>query len=162
MCYIASVYQEGKKNKQALQKLVEELKEQERINPDGSAIVGMEPENGEIEVIRKHHLANGEIERMLKKYRVVHLHFRKGTSGKVLPINAHFWEIGNWLMAHNGTFVGSVFVDKKVCDSYLFFKTLVKNKWLSKRKIKIMRIKGLIDELAWGRFIFINKKYRKV
>jgi len=162
MCFVASIYQEGQREEKMLDVLAEALQTQLYDNPDGFALIGMDVGKNKMEIVKGLEICDDRTKEMLERYDVLHLHFRKSTSGKIAEDNIHFWNYENWFMAHNGMFSYVEYEDKVMCDSLLFFKDLAMKRLLLKKKIRIQKVRKMIEKTAWGRFIFVNKKYQTV
>ena len=98
----------------------------------------------------------------LKNFDVCNYHFRMGSSGSKDERNIHFWKIGDWLFAHNGT--ATDHVKGEMTDSYNLFSNLIQKHLIKHNgKIDFEGIKKFINSTTfWGRFIIINTKSNKM
>lgn len=160
MCIIVSAYFKDK-NEFMVQTLKDHIENSLYYNDDGISLVYKD--NKDIKVVRDLDITEKKINNILKavnkKDGFIHCHLRQATTGEVEKDNTHFWEIDNWLFAHNGL-VGKFSKNKLgLTDSLLFFKALVQDKaLLDTGKIKKDKIDKLVNDLELsGRFILIHK-----
>ncbi len=98
----------------------------------------------------------------LDNFDIFNFHFRLATIGKKTKENVHFWQIGNWAFCHNGI-IGGIGDDNE-SDSLVFFKQLIKSKFLTKdNQLKGKKIKDYVNILNFGgRFLIINLKTKNI
>lgn len=98
----------------------------------------------------------------LKKFDVINYHFRRSTGGELSEHNIHFWKIGNWALAHNGT--ATSYKEEKDSDTLALFKDLIRKNYLGVgSRINIKKIKKLLSNTTfWGRIVIINTQTKKM
>lgn len=161
MCFLTTIIK-IKEDRNVDFSVAKMLAEEQSSNSDGSASYCFNKKGNEFYESRKMTQTPESILENVYKYDVCNFHFRKSTGGTVDTSNVHFWTIGDWTFAHNGTIHD--LKDEKKCDSLVFFEKLIKKHLLKPNGYA--DIKGIRKYTAkttlWGRFIIINKKSKEI
>jgi hypothetical protein len=136
--------------------------EEQNTNDDGTGAYCFNKNDNKVYQARTMKETETGIASSLRDFDVVNYHFRSSTGGEKGLLNVHFWKIGKWVFAHNGT--APTFQKGKDCDSLGLFKTMLKKHILSQEGyINIKKIKKFISDSTFlGRFILINSETREM
>jgi len=161
MCFIASSIRILKKE-ELINPISKIMIKEQVSNKDGTGAYCFNQNDNKVYQARTMTETKLGIKNSLKDFDIVNYHFRSSTGGEHGLLNIHFWKIGKWVFAHNGT--ASNFQKGKECDSLGLFKTMIKKHFLSQEGyINIKKIKKFInDSTFWGRFILINSETKKI
>lgn len=161
MCFIASIFK-VKQDESSIFPITKMLLDEQNTNNDGTGSYCFNKNNDNVYNQKKMKEDAKSIAINLSKFDVINYHFRNSTGGEVNEKNAHFWKIGNWIFAHNGT--ASSFSDAKKADSLVFFEEIINRKFLRPSGfINIEKIKEFSNENnLYGRFIIINSVTKKM
>lgn len=161
MCFICSGIS-IKKDDKLVYPIVNMLSDGQDSNKDGTGAYCFNYEDNKIYQARTLKETSLGFQNAIKDFDVVNYHFRTSTGGEKGLLNVHFWKIGKWAFAHNGT--AKDFEKGKCCDSLGLFKTMLKKHLLSQEGyINTKKIKKFINSSTfWGRFILINTETRKM
>jgi hypothetical protein len=161
MCFLTTVIK-IKSNEEIANSIADVLFDEQDSNKDGTGAFCFNKENNVTYVGRIMRESREQILHNIENFDVVNYHFRNGTGGVKDETNVHFWKIGKWLFAHNGT--ASSFQQGEECDSLGLFKTMAKKRMIGENGfINIKKIKKFIsDSTFWGRFILINSQNRRM
>jgi hypothetical protein len=161
MCFIASIIKIKEDNLTA-NSIAREIFDEQNMNDDGSASYCFRKKDSDFYYERKKIEDFDKILKNINKYDVCNYHFRNGTGGELGKHNIHFWNMGDWIFAHNGTVPS--YQNGKDCDSLGMFKTMYKNGLFGDNgEIDLDGIKDFVNASTfWGRLLVINKKTKDI
>ncbi len=161
MCFICTVFkiQEDKNLENSIANM---MQDEQKGNSHGTGAMCFNQDDNETYEGRKESENLTTMKEVLGKFDIVNYHFRRSTGGELGEHNIHFWKIGKWAFAHNGSI--ALYQSGRDCDSLGFFKTLIKKHILGHNSyINTKKIKKMINATNfWGRFIIINLETKKM
>lgn len=163
MCVILSIIkikEDDEKLNNSITNTIELLKES---NGDGVGVIALENKKKWF-YQRGLEIKKQKIQEIINNFKIINIHLRFSTSGLIADKNVHFWQIGEWFFAHNGTISGKEYNSNKKCDSFNLFKKLIRMNCFGKNgTIKTKKINDIVsDSSFWGRFIIANPKRNKI
>lgn len=161
MCFIG-VNVKLKQDPQALLAVLKLFVEEQSDNKDGTGAYCYNIKEPGSMYRREMKVSKETIAEDLATFDIVNYHFRFGTGGLKDETNIHFWKMGNWLFAHNGTV--SNYGDKTHCDSFNLFTEMFRRRYFkSNGYVAYEKIAKFINEtMFWGRFLAINTQTKRM